>query len=784
MNAVFLMILAMSIAGTFSAALVGVICLVFRRSISAIWKYRMLTAALFVFMIPIGVAAGHFVSPVQSVSGAGFSVLSEAVSGAGFSILSEAAGAGQADDGWIETGQADADKSGKSEGAEGSAANSENSRHSVKNSQIVMSEDQLAGPAKIAYQNTLKIMERERSEEPGRATGSEKGRVSLIGQAAGNFSGIIAKILWIWGIGAGIFAAYQVFCLFRFRRRIRRTCLLVENEELLRVFDECLQAAGFPGGTEGRNLMQTGKIRLLSSDLVRTPMITGFFRICLILPEIEMSETEAKMIFAHELVHFKRKDLWRKAVVSLARSLHWFNPAIHLLAAGLDYFCELSCDAQVVREMNRREREAYGMMLLNLLDRARGRTGISRIALTDQKKGLKKRLSHMLHYEKGSKAAAVIAGTLVAVILSAGMLTGCAFFPVDSSENDGEGASSIKDVKSVTYTGYIACRGDMIQIDEAEFITENEKERMEELGLSETDMPYGYYIYNPSQEMRQFEIDDYASISYYGYDYDSGAKFQEIKTDEKSFYWRYEDNRESFLKFLYGDGDEPKRIPFEITTEDGVITAIKQNLGFSVFARSQETEAFTKNLSEQQKAEYYQQYVDIAEDIGENHPWDLIPASVAPMSEFEDYDWIEPEQFRRLLIYLSSSLRAESYSDPENKGVYATTDGLRTDKLVDIKLCDRPDYVFATLRMSASFDTQCNEVMQRQCFSRLTGAVSGKEDGRGTWEQLAKDSYSYEILNCGRECRVYVGGNYTIAGISLTCVTKGEFVCTESGNVL
>ena len=82
------------------------------------------------------------------------------------------------------------------------------------------------------------------------------------------------------------------------------------------------------------------------------------------------------------------------------------------------------------------------------------------------------------------------------------------------------------------------------------------------------------------------------------------------------------------------------------------------------------------------------------------------------------------------------------------------------------------------------FDTQCNEVMQRQCFSRLTGAVSGKEDGRGTWEQLAKDSYSYEILNCGRECRVYVGGNYTIAGISLTCVTKGEFVCTESGNVL
>lgn len=46
-----------------------------------------------------------------------------------------------------------------------------------------------------------------------------------------------------------------------------------------------------------------------------------------------------------------------------------------------------------------------------------------------------------------------------------------------------------------------------ITVDIAEFITDDDTERIKELNLSEEDMPDGYYIYNPDEETVTWKLD-------------------------------------------------------------------------------------------------------------------------------------------------------------------------------------------------------------------------------------------------------------------------------------
>lgn len=46
-----------------------------------------------------------------------------------------------------------------------------------------------------------------------------------------------------------------------------------------------------------------------------------------------------------------------------------------------------------------------------------------------------------------------------------------------------------------------------ITVDIAEFITDDDTERLKELNLTEEDMPDGYYIYNPDEETVTWKLD-------------------------------------------------------------------------------------------------------------------------------------------------------------------------------------------------------------------------------------------------------------------------------------
>ncbi len=57
-----------------------------------------------------------------------------------------------------------------------------------------------------------------------------------------------------------------------------------------------------------------------------TPAIGGFFRTRLYLGTESMEEEELRMIFRHELYHYRHGDIWMRRLLLLLRIFCWFCP--------------------------------------------------------------------------------------------------------------------------------------------------------------------------------------------------------------------------------------------------------------------------------------------------------------------------------------------------------------------------------------------------------------------------------------------------------------------------
>jgi beta-lactamase regulating signal transducer with metallopeptidase domain len=205
--------------------------------------------------------------------------------------------------------------------------------------------------------------------------------------------------------------ALEGFRQGRFMRRLSRTNLPVEGEMVSALLKECQNDFGLHK-----------RIGLVSNCLVATPMLTGLYKHVLILPEVEMSEAELRMVLRHELTHLKRRDILIKLLALLTNAVHWFNPLAYRLRRDIDTYCELSCDEGVVSGLNTEERRFYGETILNVLSRVtKKREGLF-AAFAATRKGFEKRLTRIMDFKKVSKQAMAFS---VALLFLLGLI-GCA----------------------------------------------------------------------------------------------------------------------------------------------------------------------------------------------------------------------------------------------------------------------------------------------------------------------------------------------------------------------
>ena len=217
----------------------------------------------------------------------------------------------------------------------------------------------------------------------------------------------VAKIMFIlWGAGILAFLSWQAYSYIGFVYLARETGQAAERDTLRRVFEDQKQSLGI-----------RRDIPLVVMPAADCPMLAGFLRPALYLPDEALSEQEAMFIFRHELTHYKRGDLWLKLLLTAAKTVHWFNPLVYLMARFAQEDIELACDDAVVRGMDSAQRRAYGETILrSAAAQVKKRALVS--CFTGDKETLMRRFEGL--FDKRAKkrgaalvvAAAVLVGTL------------------------------------------------------------------------------------------------------------------------------------------------------------------------------------------------------------------------------------------------------------------------------------------------------------------------------------------------------------------------------------
>ena len=172
-----------------------------------------------------------------------------------------------------------------------------------------------------------------------------------------------------------------------------------------------------------RQMGQRREPRLFRAAGLSSPCLVGLFRPAVLLPQ-EMPAEALSWALAHELTHWRRRDLWYQLALNLARCVHWFNPLVWLMVRAARRDMELCCDYDLLRDRDEEARRAYGRAILDqMTGRDRGFSGLT-TGFSGSKREVFARFRAMMDLSPKKRGRAVLALAVTVVLLS-GSLVAC-----------------------------------------------------------------------------------------------------------------------------------------------------------------------------------------------------------------------------------------------------------------------------------------------------------------------------------------------------------------------
>jgi len=220
---------------------------------------------------------------------------------------------------------------------------------------------------------------------------------------------VIAALIWL--VGVLFMLAYHVLRHRRFMKIVGRWSEAVTAPEILNLIATLKQKQGIKA-----------KIEYKTCFSISSPMMIGFFHPTILMPPIQLSENELSLVLCHELTHFKRHDLWYKAMILIATILHWFNPVAYIMARAASIQCETSCDEYVLRNADMQIRKQYGETIIAVVRKG----GTYKTPLSTNfyggKRDMKNRIASMLNNKRKKSGVAVLCIVLSGIILTGATL--------------------------------------------------------------------------------------------------------------------------------------------------------------------------------------------------------------------------------------------------------------------------------------------------------------------------------------------------------------------------
>jgi bla regulator protein BlaR1 len=114
----------------------------------------------------------------------------------------------------------------------------------------------------------------------------------------------------------------------------------------------------------GKRLQINRRVQLLQSELVKAPVMVGFFKPVILFPFSLMSQLPPQQIEAvllHELAHIKRKDYLVNLLQNVADIIFFFNPGVLWISSVIRDERENCCDDIAIEESKSKKEFVYAL---------------------------------------------------------------------------------------------------------------------------------------------------------------------------------------------------------------------------------------------------------------------------------------------------------------------------------------------------------------------------------------------------------------------------------------
>ena len=218
----------------------------------------------------------------------------------------------------------------------------------------------------------------------------------------------------LWFLGVVLFLAWQGWKYTSFRRMLKRSRRKVLDASVLDTYY-----------TLCRNMGMKKRPELYFCGRMPSPLCVGFWKQEIYINSEDREEGDIRLILKHELTHCRRKDLWYKGILMLARAMHFFNPFVHWMAKQAEKDMELSCDLAVMENCDMAEREAYSMAILRTVKDAKSKNMQMSTAFSGGKEELKARFENIFDMTKKKRGIALFVAAAL-VVCGGTAFVGCA----------------------------------------------------------------------------------------------------------------------------------------------------------------------------------------------------------------------------------------------------------------------------------------------------------------------------------------------------------------------
>ena len=241
----------------------------------------------------------------------------------------------------------------------------------------------------------------------------------------------------LWGAGALALLVHLAFCHASLAR-LRRAARAVSHKAILAELAELSRRKGVRPPS------------LLSSGRLRSPLLTGFLRPAIIVPESFPRGAPLRAVLLHELAHLARHDCLVNLLVRLLCAVAFFQPLVWLLARRMEEVSDEVADDVVLSEG-----VAPSSYARNLADWAErylpaGRESHAGVGVIRFKSGVGRRVQRILDTAR-RLATKVSPTTALAIVLGVGVaaaiVAGCVGV---GPQSPATGIAALAEAKSLT----------------------------------------------------------------------------------------------------------------------------------------------------------------------------------------------------------------------------------------------------------------------------------------------------------------------------------------------